>query len=210
MPEARLTLTLPESCWVGEVTRQHPAVQFSLVGTLTDGQSEVCLAEICAPAPESFLETMESHPEVVAVETLSEHDDEMLVQVEAEAPSVLAVSRSAGIPPTLPFVISDGHLDWELTTSRDDLSSLRVELDRSSVTYSVEHIQDCPSGESLLTETQQEVLDCALSNGYYDTPRDCSLTDLASELDIAKSTASEILHRAEERIVKHHADGREA
>jgi hypothetical protein len=39
-------------------------------------------------------------------------------------------------------------------------------------------------------------------DGYYDTPRDCPLTELADELEIAKSTCSGTLHRAEETIVK--------
>lgn len=42
----------------------------------------------------------------------------------------------------------------------------------------------------------------AVEAGYYDTPRTCTLTELADEVGLAKSTCSEILHRAEEIIVK--------
>jgi len=55
---------------------------------------------------------------------------------------------------------------------------------------------------ALLTETQTELVETAIEQGYYDTPRTCSLTDLGREVDIAKSTASETLHRAEEKIIK--------
>lgn len=41
-----------------------------------------------------------------------------------------------------------------------------------------------------------------LDKGYYDTPRQCSLTDLADTLDVSKSTASIVLHNAEETIIK--------
>ncbi|WP_231185036.1 helix-turn-helix domain-containing protein [Haladaptatus sp. DYF46] len=35
-----------------------------------------------------------------------------------------------------------------------------------------------------------------MEKGYYDTPRRCSLTELAGELDVSKSTLSVVLHRA--------------
>jgi predicted DNA binding protein len=46
------------------------------------------------------------------------------------------------------------------------------------------------------------VLLTAVECGYYDTPRECSLTELAGELGVAKSTCSETLHRIEEVVVK--------
>lgn len=42
----------------------------------------------------------------------------------------------------------------------------------------------------------------AVEAGYYDTPRDCTLTDLAETVGLAKSTCSETLHRAEGQIIK--------
>jgi len=54
----------------------------------------------------------------------------------------------------------------------------------------------------LLTDRQRELLLAAVDAGYYDTPRECSLTDLATELDMAKSTVSETLHRAEGTIIE--------
>ncbi len=42
----------------------------------------------------------------------------------------------------------------------------------------------------------------AVEEGYYDTARTCSLTELAGEVGIAKSTCSETLHRAEETVIK--------
>ncbi len=41
-----------------------------------------------------------------------------------------------------------------------------------------------------------------IDRGYYDTPRECSLTDLAKEIDVSKSTASVVVHNAEAAIIK--------
>lgn len=53
-----------------------------------------------------------------------------------------------------------------------------------------------------LTARQREVLSAAISHGYYDNPRSCSLTELADELGIAKSTCSGILQRLEARVMQ--------
>jgi predicted DNA binding protein len=54
----------------------------------------------------------------------------------------------------------------------------------------------------LLTEQQAQLVAEATDRGYYDTPRTCSLTELAADLDMAKSTCSEMLHRAEGKIIE--------
>ena len=41
----------------------------------------------------------------------------------------------------------------------------------------------------------------AVEQGYYETPRRATLTDIAESMDISKATASDILHRAEGKVV---------
>lgn len=60
--------------------------------------------------------------------------------------------------------------------------------------------------EQLLTERQLTLVRAAVEHGYYDTPRRCSLTGLPAEIDLAKWTCSETLHRAEGRIIKQFLD----
>lgn len=52
-----------------------------------------------------------------------------------------------------------------------------------------------------LTDRQQEVLEVAFENGYYDVPRQASTTDLAAELGLDDSTVSEHLQRAEHNLL---------
>ncbi|WP_231186810.1 helix-turn-helix domain-containing protein [Haladaptatus sp. DYF46] len=42
----------------------------------------------------------------------------------------------------------------------------------------------------------------AVERGYYESPRQCTLTELAESFGVSKDTASGILHRAERRIIK--------
>jgi predicted DNA binding protein len=53
-----------------------------------------------------------------------------------------------------------------------------------------------------LTDRQLEPLTVAVERRNDDTLRECSLTELADELGIAKPTCSETLHRVEGKVIK--------
>jgi predicted DNA binding protein len=98
-------------------------------------------------------------------------------------------------------------VEWELTASHYRLSTLGEQLDEFGIKFDVEYVRDQHGGaQKLLTDRQLRLLTTAVEDGYYDTPRKISLTELADDLGIAKSTASETLHRAEEKVVKQHID----
>jgi predicted DNA binding protein len=61
--------------------------------------------------------------------------------------------------------------------------------------------QTTQSGEILSTE-QRETVHAAVEHGYYETPREIDLTELAETLDIPRSTVSYRLRRAEAELTK--------
>jgi predicted DNA binding protein len=70
------------------------------------------------------------------------------------------------------------------------------------MSYTLNRVYDATDTPDLLTDQQRRLLVTAVEMGYYDTPRECTLTELAEEADLAKSTTSVTLHRAEETVVK--------
>ncbi|MFC6904073.1 helix-turn-helix domain-containing protein [Halalkalicoccus tibetensis] len=52
-----------------------------------------------------------------------------------------------------------------------------------------------------LTDNQRRTLETALSGGYYDIPRETSLTDLSDELEVSHQALSERLRRAHKHLV---------
>lgn len=66
------------------------------------------------------------------------------------------------------------------------------------------------AAEHLLTTPQHQFVGEAVQCGYYDTPRRCTLTELASKMNVTPAAASTMAHRAEERIVKAYAEHLEA
>jgi hypothetical protein len=54
---------------------------------------------------------------------------------------------------------------------------------------------------TVLTDTQRETLELAVTHGYYDDPRGISLGELAALLDVSKSALSRRLSNAEAKLV---------
>jgi predicted DNA binding protein len=102
----------------------------------------------------------------------------------------------------MPFTIRDGQAEWELTAPQHRLSELGTQLEEFGIRFTVDEIRQQVEPERLLTDRQLGLLLAAVERGYYDTPRECSLTELAESEGLAKSTCSETLHRAEEKVVK--------
>ncbi|KPN31493.1 hypothetical protein SY89_02240 [Halolamina pelagica] len=51
MPEAKLTLTIPERTWPGEISRAHDDATIRILAAMTEPDAGVGLAEISAPSP---------------------------------------------------------------------------------------------------------------------------------------------------------------
>jgi hypothetical protein len=207
MTYAKLTLTVPDDVWISELSRSYPETRFRvLAATATDATGHARI-EILGPEAPSVCEGIQSY-ETVSDLTVFEADSERRrVQVETTVPILLNAVQAAGIPLDMPVEISDGKLTLELTVPSEKLSALGDTLKEFGISYTVDCIQQETESDDLLTERQQWLLQEAVDRGYYDTPRRTTLVELAEEMDIAKSTCSEILHRAEEQVLKRFLDG---
>jgi predicted DNA binding protein len=202
MTRAVLTLTIPPAVWMGTVSRNHPDAQFRILATTASDSGGVALAELFADNSEEVVSEIKDAKSVTDLEVLEVDDETVLVEIETQAAMFLEFARSAGIPIKTPFSVHDGEVVWELTASRSRLSALKETLDDANVSFTVESIYQQIDSEQLLTDRQWTIIQAALENGYYDTPRNCTQEDIARHVGLAKSTCSELLHRAEERIIK--------
>ena len=205
MPYAKLTITLPQTVWISDVSRAHPDTRFRVLAATANTATGVARIEILGADHEVVCERIADYESVPDLTVFDREDGRSLVQVETTVPLLLTSLQNAGVPLETPFSVCDGQLCLEVTVPQETLSKLGAALDRFDITYTVERIQQRVEREDLLTDRQQALLDEAIERGYYDTPRQTTLVDLASTLGISKSTCSEILHRAEERVVKEYS-----
>lgn len=202
MPRATLCLELPEQVWVSTLSKQYPDAEFTVLAAMPAGETGVGLVEITADDIEPIVTTIDGYDSVVSVTVLEAQADRALVQFETTEPLLIRSLSEAGVPLELPITIVDGEVTLELTASREKLSELGTLLDQFGIPFELLSITRSIDTQSLLTEAQYDLLETAIERGYYDTPRTCTLTELADAVGLAKSTTSEKLHRAEEKVVK--------
>lgn len=208
MPHARLDVEIPAGTWIHEVSTEHPTIAFTVVTAIAGDDSAIGQLEIGATDPVPVLASLNERSDVVTVDLLYTDETVALVQLETSNPFMLVPAWRAGVPLRLPFEIRDGVATWELTTSSDRLAALGDQLDGLDISYTIDHVREIGStrADQLLTDRQQEVLTTAIQRGYYETPREMTLTELADVLGVAKASCSDVLHRAERNVLEWFAD----
>ncbi|WP_338739605.1 helix-turn-helix domain-containing protein [Haloplanus salilacus] len=209
MPTAKLAVTLPDSIWIAELSTRFPEATWRVLAALPDGDTGVGLVEITAEDIGTLLSQLDETEGVRVFEVLHRGDDRALVQFETDEPLLLLSIRNSRAPFEPPVTVRDGVANLEITASRDRLSSLGDQLRTFGLEFDVRSIRTSLDPDSVVSEEQRQLIETAVGRGYYDTPRECTLTELADHLDIAKSTASERLHRAEGAIIRAFVDDTE-
>lgn len=205
MPSARLGVAVPEGTWIRAVSTAHPDATFRVVSALAGSDGGVAQVELHAPDPVAVLAAIDAHHAVTDLELLRAAEDWTLVQVETTDPKLLGPLRGAGVPLATPFDVTDGEAAWELTTTADRLSALGDRLDDAGVRFRIDAVTSAEARDGAgppLTDRQRRAVLAAHEHGYYDTPRTTTLTELAEAMDVSKSTASDVLHRAEGHLVE--------
>lgn len=202
MPYAKLTTTIPESVWLGEVSRAYPETKFRVLAATGTTATGVTQIEILSADPGDVRREIRASGSGTDVTVFETPGEMCRIQVETTGRRLLTPLQECGVPPAMPVEASDGEMTLEITTTQRTLSDLKTTLDEFDINFVIERVQQEIESHSLLTERQQWLIDEAIRRGYYDTPRRTTLVALSEELNLAQSTCSEILHRAEERILK--------
>lgn len=134
---------------------------------------------------------------------------ELLVEYEPQN-SIHDAFVSRGFIPEEEIRVYGGHEYWTVVVAasrveiRESLDEIRSEMDaeikvegmKSGQTGTVQATQS-----ERLSERQREVFELARSEGYYTWPRGISASELATQLDVSKTTFLEHLRKAEAKII---------
>jgi hypothetical protein len=206
MPAVELSLSMPETTWIHDITTAYPTVDFRVLTILVSNGTGHGVVEVESTHPSEILVSLQDKADLAQVDLISVGNTRAVFQIETEETGILEPLTAAGVPLETPIHITDGTAQWEFTTSQDRLSSLSTHLEQSGLEYQVEYVgYDGPSTaatEPNLTDRQAEVFAAAYALGYFEIPRRASVEDVAAETGVTKSTASDTLRRAVRNLVE--------
>lgn len=206
MTTAKLEITLPDKAWAASVTRAHPEATVMPLAHVSRGDTGFGLALVAATNLDEVIDEITAHPSILELEVVGRADEEATIEFTTDHPLLLFSSKASGTAIELPVRIEGGVAYVEVTGTRERLSALGEHLEALGLEFDVVYVQEYSDPGGMLSDRQRELICTAVELGYYDSPRGCTLTDLAAEFGIAKSTCSEILRRAEEQIISHYVE----
>lgn len=109
------------------------------------------------------------------------------------------------LPPVV--FLDSGEIQFEAVGATTSLSSFHSKLS-DLVDVTIEYVDefDRMSAPWGLTDRQQAAIEAAVSVGYYEVPREGTITDVAGVLDCSPSTAGELVRKAEAEVIQKHVE----
>ena len=202
MISAQFRIQLPENLWVTDLSRAYPQATFRLLSGYRHDDSAIELGETITDSPAEVVDATRDHPSIANYELLESAERRVLGKYETTDIALYDFAEMASLTIEFPVVVRDGWYEFDLTGTRDDLDRLQEMLDGSGLSYELQSLVGSRDTGELLTDRQEEILEAAIRNGYFEVPRRCTLAELAATLDVDKSTASTVLRRGESRVLK--------
>lgn len=203
MVQARIRIELSEGQWKADVSRGYDDLSLQLLSMVRSGDRAAETVVVSGCDPDGCLPEMESHPDIAQFDVVEQHRNSVTVQLETCEPALLSSTAAARTPLVYPAEVNCGQLTATIVGTHETISSLGKQLRADGFNFEVASIQSGHDVNQILTDRQAEVLFTAVDHGYYRSPRECTLTEVAEILGIAKSTCSETLQRAEEAVIEY-------
>lgn len=193
--------------WISDVSQTFPGATFRLLTGMRTARGAIELGEVISADPDEVSEAIRSHSAIRSHQQLDSAGDRSLSRYETTESDLYEFVEEASLAPEYPITVQDGWFEYDLTATRDEYEQFRQVLEESNLAYELVSIVQFFEAEGLLTDRQHQVLETAFREGYFEVPRECTLAELAEELGVDKSTVSEILRRADGRIIKQYLTG---
>ncbi len=194
-------MPLPPEIWVTEVSTAFPDATLRLLtGVPKDGRA-LELGEVRAENADVIGNEIRNHPDIFEYDELYLGDHRTVAQYEADERSLYEFLWESSLPPEFPIIVENGEMEFDITATQEQFEAFGNALDETGRQYDLLTLVHTEEQETLLTDRQREYLAVAYRRGYFQVPRECTLADLAATLEIDKSSASETIRRAVDRIV---------
>ncbi|WP_435159492.1 helix-turn-helix domain-containing protein [Haladaptatus sp. DFWS20] len=146
-----------------------------------------------------------NHPGVKNIEVVDSFETQYLMKCEwvQEHAGILAGLVESNIVLLTATGTEDG---WEFEVRGDDADSMsrfKQYCDENGIRIEIAAVHAMVQTESKqkLTETQQEALLLAYERGYFDSPRNATLTEIADELGMSQQALGSRIQRGTRRLI---------
>ena len=199
---ARIKIKFPEQIWISEIFKNYPDIKMEISHFLPyDLERSIgnSLIEILHYDIETIIEEISKHSSVFEVSVLEKEENKVKFNVKTKDPYLLYAIIKCGVLVNFPIRVEDGYAYWRLISSRDRIDQLLTLFEEKNISFDLLRIGLSPykidDDRSKLTYDESNILEKAITLGFFEIPRKISLEELANELGKSKSALSVMLRK---------------
>ena len=206
MREIVLQLKAPQT-WLSEITAHHPTTIRILdckPAETKDGVRQLVEVSADQDQLDKIVRDVKASPIVKEAYVVQTKRGRMLGSLLTESAFCGTIMHTEAFCRSCLFHSKsnpDGTVEWTLAFNRREaLTELLDRMKQEHVDVKIVKLSSVADVENL-TSHQRTLVETALEEGFFDYPRRITLRQLSKKMGISASTASEVLRRAERKIL---------
>ena len=199
---ARIKIKFPEEIWISEIFKNYPDVKMEISHFLPyDLEKSIgnSVIEIRHYNVNSIIKEIRNHPSVFELSVLEKEENQVKFNIKTKDPYLLYAIIKCGVLVDFPVRVDEGFAYWRLISSRDQIDQLLTLFEQKNVNFELLRIGISPysieDDKVKLTFDEEDILDKAISLGFFEIPRKISLEQLANKVGKSKSALSVMLRK---------------
>ena len=199
---ARVKIKFPEQLWISHIFKEFPDVKMEISHFLpydlekSIGNSAI---EIMHYDIEKIIDEIRNHPSVFELSILEQEEKRVKFNIKTKDPYLLYAIIKCGVLIDFPVRVEDGFAFWRLVSSRERIDQLLTLFEQKKINFELLRIGISPynleDDKNKLTLDELNILDNAISTGFFEIPRKISLEGLANQMGKSKSALSVMLRK---------------
>ena len=193
--QIKLSIEVPQEKWLATFNDKYPELQFHILSSFLIGENTgITSFQIRGSSVKRFISDFKEKSTEKTAQILYEGEDLVILNVREVDPWILNTLVKTELLISYPVLVKEGKIRIEAITYRSKVDRFLTQLKKKDIKAKIERIGYYYKS-TLLTQRQNEIINLAYQNGYFDIPRSTSLSEFAKDLHISKSALSETLRR---------------
>lgn len=193
--QINLSIDIPQEKWLATFNKKYPELNFNILSKFLIRENLGIISfQIRGSSITHFISDFKEKLERREYQILYQSEDLVILNIKENNPWILNTLVKTELLISYPVLVKDGKLLIEAITNRSKVDIFLTQLKKRKIKAKIERIGYYYK-LTLLTQRQNEIVNLAYQNGFFNIPRKISLSEFASELKISKSALSETLRR---------------
>ncbi|MBY9008297.1 MAG: helix-turn-helix domain-containing protein [Candidatus Lokiarchaeota archaeon] len=202
--QIKLSIDIPQDKWLATFNNKYPELNFHILSNfLIEENSGITSFQIRGSSVKQFISDFKDSLAKKSSQILFEGEDLVILNVKEVDPWILNILVKTELLISYPVLVKDGKIRMEAITNRSKVDRFLTQLEKKDIKAKIEHIGYYYKS-TLLTKRQNEIVNLAYQNGFFNIPRSISLSEFAKDLNISKSALSETMRRIFKKLAKNY------